>query len=341
MDNRKKREISWDIAKGICIITVILGHCIQFNGREYFDSGRCWDNTFLQLFYSINMPVFMIASGYFCVHSIRKYSFKDFLHSKFTQLIAPIITFSILELLCMDYSREIQTFGFLKFSIFLFVTSLWFLWTLFFCQVSLYVFKKYNINYFIIFILLILATLFVPNKITTIGWGESIAPEFFIGAMMYEHRGFDILQKHQKFYLVIFSIIFCILFQFYDRNSFVYTTGCYIFNGNPIKQIQIDVFRCTIGIVGSLALLLFIKFLISSLPNFKFTIMPFLGCQSMGLYIISVFIVMLEDRFLDYTVVPGIWNIPVNFTLTFLVSIFATLLIKRNSLLNAIFLGGK
>lgn len=336
--NKKERDISFDIAKGLSIISVVLGHCIQFNGRNYFESGECWNNVFLQFLYSFNMPMLMIISGYLCVKSVKKYSYKFFFKKKFSQLIVPIISFTILELLCFDYDDQIQNMGYVKFIIFLFITSLWFLWALFFFQNSLYFVIKYKINYGIVFLVVFLLMFLIPNKITTIGWGLSIAPEFFLGAFISEHKGFKYIDNIKS--LALFGISFCVLFYFYNKDCFVYTTGCYIFNGNMIYQIFIDIYRCLIGIIGSFFVIVLIRTLLNSSFTFQFKVLPYLGTVSMGIYIISIFIVMLEDKLLDYTIAEGVYNVPLNFTFTIIISIFITNVLRKIKILDLILLGG-
>lgn len=52
MENNKLREEYMDVAKGIAILTVIMGHCIH-------------DCVIKKLIFSFHMPIFFLISGYF------------------------------------------------------------------------------------------------------------------------------------------------------------------------------------------------------------------------------------------------------------------------------------
>lgn len=54
MNNREVNRVEWiDVAKGIAIILMILGHCISV------------DSWLRLIIFSFHMPFFLIASGYF------------------------------------------------------------------------------------------------------------------------------------------------------------------------------------------------------------------------------------------------------------------------------------
>lgn len=84
MSSVKPKRIEWiDIAKGIGILLVILGHSVQFGSRLH------------NLIFSFHMPLFFILSGMVYNHKNNK----TFLHKKFISLIIPYIIFSIIGLL--------------------------------------------------------------------------------------------------------------------------------------------------------------------------------------------------------------------------------------------------
>ena len=58
-DNFMQRELKYDIAKGIAIILVIVGH------------GHCISPLTLSFIYSFHMPLFFFASGYIAVKTCR------------------------------------------------------------------------------------------------------------------------------------------------------------------------------------------------------------------------------------------------------------------------------
>ena len=54
----KQRIAYIDFLKGFTILLVILGHCIQYNDRDFEN------NIVFRYIYSFHMPLFMFFSGY-------------------------------------------------------------------------------------------------------------------------------------------------------------------------------------------------------------------------------------------------------------------------------------
>jgi len=68
-----ERNITIDAARGIAILMVILGHIITINTINY-------ENTILfKIIWTIQMPLFMIISGYVTAYSQSIYTFKQLL----------------------------------------------------------------------------------------------------------------------------------------------------------------------------------------------------------------------------------------------------------------------
>lgn len=62
----EKRELYPDIIKGIAIILVVLGHCIQF-GSAFSTNLLFFKSSIFIAIYSFHMPLFMLISGYFFI----------------------------------------------------------------------------------------------------------------------------------------------------------------------------------------------------------------------------------------------------------------------------------
>ena len=91
MTNEKR--LGWiDIAKGIGIMLVVLGHTIVPGLREKYDVANfLW--TFI---YSFHMPLFFFLSGYLFEHGLKRYADKKrFLLSKARKLLLPYLFFSV------------------------------------------------------------------------------------------------------------------------------------------------------------------------------------------------------------------------------------------------------
>lgn len=89
----KKRLQYIDIAKGICILLVVIGHILQYNFE-----GSAKDSTF-SFIYSFHMPVFMLLSGYVAALSHRRIDrieASNFIKKKFLSLVVPFCTWGLL-----------------------------------------------------------------------------------------------------------------------------------------------------------------------------------------------------------------------------------------------------
>lgn len=85
----KKRLVSFDIAKAICIILVVIGHYIPDSAPDWYVINR----TFI---YSFHMPLFMFASGYIYIAFKKEESYVHFIMKKVRRLMIPYLVTSVL-----------------------------------------------------------------------------------------------------------------------------------------------------------------------------------------------------------------------------------------------------
>lgn len=142
----KTQRIEWvDIAKGIGILLVILGHSVQFGG------------TFHNLIFSFHMPLFFLLSG--IVYTYREN--KRFIRKKAKSLFVPYVIFSIIgvviSILIPTWRSKLSIKAILK-DIYLAnpdainVSSIWFLICLLLVSIMFNSIQKYDIKiqYFIV-----------------------------------------------------------------------------------------------------------------------------------------------------------------------------------------------
>lgn len=82
-----QRLISFDIAKAICIILVVIGHYVP-------DGSPSWYMDMHDVIYSFHMPLFMFASGFIYMATKKKIPYKDFLMKKVKRLMVPYFSVS-------------------------------------------------------------------------------------------------------------------------------------------------------------------------------------------------------------------------------------------------------
>lgn len=119
-----KRLEVFDVAKGIGIILMVVGHCC---GPKLFN----W-------IYSFHMPLFFVMSGLFFVSG--KYGFREFLQKRIRQLIVPLVIFSLIIVgLSVVFIPETNPVGRLKNG---FPGALWFMWALFLLELLYFAIDK-------------------------------------------------------------------------------------------------------------------------------------------------------------------------------------------------------
>jgi fucose 4-O-acetylase-like acetyltransferase len=91
-EKNSNRLVMVDTLKGIAILLVLWGHCIQF---FIVGSDSYYDNIAYRVIYSFHMPLFMTVSGYLYWNSISKRSLRDVLVNRLRGIGVP-------ALICID-----------------------------------------------------------------------------------------------------------------------------------------------------------------------------------------------------------------------------------------------
>lgn len=131
----KQRNQALDIARGIAIISVILGHAIQYTSKD-FDS-----NPIFKIIYAVHMPLFMFISGYVVTNSNSQKEYKiGAIKSNAKKLLLPFVAWIPINFAAIAWLQAPPGFekDFLRF-IYQLIKSpdsggLWFLLVLFECH---------------------------------------------------------------------------------------------------------------------------------------------------------------------------------------------------------------
>lgn len=83
----KARNITFDIAKGIGIVLVVIGHYIPAGAPQ-------WYIDFVLFVYHFHMPLFFFIAGFFYDRSTRQESYRLFVWNKFQRLMIPYFILS-------------------------------------------------------------------------------------------------------------------------------------------------------------------------------------------------------------------------------------------------------
>lgn len=127
----EKRELYPDTMKGIAIILVVLGHCIQF-GSGFNINHLFFKSPIFVAIYSFHMPLFMLISGYFFYNSIKKHSWNYNIKTRFTRLLIPLFTWNTIYQLILNLNLYLNSYPISwENCIKSYFINIWFLWAIF------------------------------------------------------------------------------------------------------------------------------------------------------------------------------------------------------------------
>lgn len=342
----KKRSPYLDIIKALLIISVILGHSVQYgSGPSFIEKQLFFENYLFKFIYSFHMPLFIMISGYLSYNSINKKSFKEIFISKFKSLIIPLLLWSIIPFIInLDYINIKES---IKLFLSIFSTNLWFLWSLFYINILVKIINKFFKDNIFIYILSILITFILPNSIVI----KYFNIQFYLYSFLYFYfllgyfyKKYDLEEKLKKLInykiLIINTIIFLLLLIPFSKDDYIYLTGMNII-GN-YKQLLIDLYRYLIGLSGSIEILLLMKIILPKINDNIKDKLIYLGKNTLGIYIISS---LIQPNLLP-KITENLSNINYLYTIiqskiVLLITIIIIEIIKKNKILNKYLLGDK
>lgn len=211
----------YDVAKGICIISVVMGHC----------------NIFSRFVYFYHIICFFFISGLFL--GGEKYTFKIFLLKRIKSLYVPYVVLSILFALLFDFKNLLDLKYFIR--IFLFDSKVpltgafWFIPCLFINSSIAFLIEKNikQIKYLILILCIFLCLCLFFKKLEIhfyynlqfIPWIQII----FILALLFKKmkliKIFDTIK--QKIFLLCISIIVYIFFYYFTNVKIDVASGTF------------------------------------------------------------------------------------------------------------------
>lgn len=290
---RKERDNFYDILKGVGIILMIYGHSIQY-GWEYFSASGTsfFQDMLFQFIYTFHMPLFAIVSGMLFEKTVKKRNGKEFVYNRVQGLLIPILSWATIRIgidsIANIISPSVNGFSLIQKITTHFIFDNWFIWTLLISSFLLYfALKLNNKNRMIYFIVLLFASLLTPDKLN-FNLHKFIFPYFVFGYYLMKSNVINLMPRRNLVITVaVASLLFLILFKFYNESTFIYTTGFSIQNKNIITQLKIDFFRWIIGFVGCI-MVMGIVYLLKGFYKAKvFKVISYLGMKSLSIYLVS------------------------------------------------------
>ncbi|MDO4284070.1 MAG: acyltransferase family protein [Eubacteriales bacterium] len=336
-----KRSSDLDVVKGVLILLVILGHCIQFgSGQEYNTETRFFENRLYIVIYSFHMPLFVAVSGYLFAGSAQRYTPWKTLQKKAERLLLPIFSWSILytvyQLFLMWWHGErisgqviLSEWG-RQFSV-----SQWFLWAIFLFSIVVLIGKYWfrDSVWFYLTLYALIAWIVVPDNRFNLNTYIANYPFFMIGYF----GGKQIREQRKKWD------------ERYGKPAFWGTLAAYILLLLPKLTMQLSlsvrmdrVYYLLLGASGGAVVL---KGLLFAAKRYSakrgVRKLAETGKITLGLYVISGF---LSTEVLKKATRGFSYHIGVSFLETAAVLLVSVVLIRgiqRSSILNRCLLGNR
>jgi len=346
---KKARSEGIDQLRGFAILLVIVGHSIQYsNGRSYFRTEAFFENPLYRLIYGFHMPLFMAISGYLFSGAIASRGLWSLFQARLRSLIVPILAWGlaiyILEKKLVNHAQfPMNPVRLLMGYVAVCVHSLWFLWAVFYCTLAaalIHKLQRYRWpTYLGIGVLLFL----VPDE------GNAYMYKFmypyFVLPIAWREMGLDTKWGRASRWWKVMTLSialagYAVAMHLWHKDFYIYTSHFTLLGRNVPIQLKNDLARWLTGVFGVVAVVA-AGALIGERSDRIGSWLAGLGRQSLGLYIVSgllfsygVSLVLSNARF------SWIMTSAVMLVVT-LMSLGATLLIRRFPGLGLLLLGGR
>lgn len=340
----KKRNEFIDIIKGVAIILVVIGHCIQYgSGKEFFVSNNFFHNPLFKFIYSFHMPLFMLVSGYLFYFTIQKKTW-IVIKEKIKGLLFPLISWNSFFLL-------ISIFLFGSISPYLFIGSyfhtLWFLRALLFCCFVVLCINKIFKDNLIVYIILYFILHLIPNHIVPDVF-VFVTPFFICGYLFNKFKErktlFQANRQTKKYGVLIILFSYILLLYHFQDDYYAYVSKTYIFNPkySISFMIKVNIFRDLTAMTGCISVIsvlhyVYYKYLINT--NYSIIIVA-LAKSSICIYIINhylneMILISLPINNLSYlyVIIESICILLIGYVTHFF--------LKKNQITRSLFLGGR
>lgn len=311
MTIKTKRIAYLDIAKCVAIFLVLWGHAItQLMNHEVTD------NRFYMLIYAFHMPLFMTMSGFFASRSM-KMSLIELFKKKFKQLIIPALSFGVLWYIhdAIVGARMLS----LKSFIHLEAEAYWFLKSLFFAYLIVYVTHRFTAKWggvkrAFASIIVCLIFLFAQRYNVTFFKMGSMLPFFYLGMLLKAKN--DFITKHKIAIGLSSLIVFIGLFPYFGAEDLFANKFFYTFTLSACSHYAMCILM---GLTGTLITIVACMLIDQYYSHLKMVnLISRIGKYTLGIYLTQkILLELLLPHFLKVEMNIYIYN----FLFTFLISI--------------------
>ena len=280
----KRRFINF--LRGIAIFLMLWGHSVQCCCGWQFDY---FENSVFKIIYSFHMPFFMLISGYLFFFSAQKRETVELIEYKTKSLLYPILMCSVLNFILTKVISMVFSSSFADNYPELFggtpIASLWFLWSVLACSLSVAIAVKPVKNKILQFFIIVLGI----GLVAIMPCGEMnvyMYPYFVIGYAYAKNEEF--LKKARNVFSVFSCVVFVVMLFFFQKKHYIYTSGL-LGGENRVDSLKIVFFRWAIGLFGSIAAIFVCRGVYKLINNAKICGgIEQLGQNSLAVYALSI-----------------------------------------------------
>ncbi len=315
-----------DICKVVAIYIVTFTHCAQQLSGEKFPNLLISKDSFI----SINMAIFMIASGFVInIEKMKATSTKDYILSKAYRLLLPMTSWFVVMCIVTFSCHTFATYWSLY----------WYLGSLFFCLSIIKILLNYISNILLVCILSILLTSFVPM----------IFFERICYMMPFLWVGYGLrhcIERISNHVIVILIILYCIMYYYWDISYSIYVTPFHFWSADAQSFFSLF-FRFTIGSVGGVAFICLLRALLMVPTCSWLKRLAIYGRYTLAFYTMSFILNAILVRILWhinwFISTPGVLDIAslAVSSLMMILMYYAQELLEKNKITRIVFLGMK
>lgn len=222
----KKRTLTLDIGKALCIILVVIGHYWPVNCPA-------WHQSLRDVIYIFHMPFFLFASGYIYIHYKKEEPYLIFIKRKVIRLLIPYFVVSflivVIKLLSQKVGAYVESPVTLNSFIRIFYTNeagyfVWFIWSLFTIFLICPFFKTKKSRLVLLFVSMLLYYLpvsFENCNVFCIEQTRQMFMYFMLGVAMSDFPYLIEKLKSLPFFVVPVLFISLLLFRFVFELDFL------------------------------------------------------------------------------------------------------------------------
>ena len=225
-----------------------------------------------------------------------------------------------------------------------FIYEFWFLWAIFWCSLIVMFVEKVFKGRVLIYGLLIILILFTPAMCNFYMYAY-IYPYFATGFLINKFVGKSIYQQVAKkdWYVLVAAIaVFAVLLQFFEYDSYIYTTKISLLGGNGIlAQLGIDIYRWIIGFAGLITMIILCKMVCDRWPGSGVKVFAYFGQISLGIYILNSYVNDYVLRRMTAGLMPNIFLWIAETIVSMAVYVVVIEIIKHVPMAKKLLLGGR